>query len=67
VFGWLQKNGGIEEREMLRTFNCGIGMVLVTPPGAIGDLQARVRDLSLECFEIGEVTSGGADRVRYSR
>ena len=67
VFGWLQKNGGIEEREMLRTFNCGIGMVLVTPPGAIGDLQARVRDLGLECFEIGEVTSGGADRVRYSR
>jgi phosphoribosylformylglycinamidine cyclo-ligase len=29
VFGWLQDIGGIAEREMLRTFNCGIGMVIV--------------------------------------
>ena len=29
VFGWLAKSGGIETREMLRTFNCGIGMVVV--------------------------------------
>lgn len=29
VFEWLQKAGGIAERELLRTFNCGIGMVLV--------------------------------------
>ena len=27
VFKWLQTRGGIEEKEMLRTFNCGIGMV----------------------------------------
>ena len=29
VFGWLAKTGGIAEKEMLRTFNCGIGMLLV--------------------------------------
>jgi phosphoribosylaminoimidazole (AIR) synthetase len=29
VFGWLQGIGGVAEREMLRTFNCGIGMVIV--------------------------------------
>ena len=29
IFTWLQKAGGIDEAEMLRTFNCGIGMVLV--------------------------------------
>ena len=29
IFQWLQKAGGIDEAEMLRTFNCGIGMVLV--------------------------------------
>ncbi len=29
VFNWLQKAGGIDEAELLRTFNCGIGMVLV--------------------------------------
>ncbi|TGG96011.1 phosphoribosylformylglycinamidine cyclo-ligase [Natronospirillum operosum] len=31
VFQWLQQAGQIETREMLRTFNCGIGMVLVVP------------------------------------
>jgi phosphoribosylformylglycinamidine cyclo-ligase len=29
VFGWLQDIGGTPEREMLRTFNCGIGMIIV--------------------------------------
>ncbi|MBC8035969.1 MAG: phosphoribosylformylglycinamidine cyclo-ligase [Rhizobiales bacterium] len=29
VFAWLQKAGGVAEREMLRTFNCGIGMIVV--------------------------------------
>lgn len=29
VFGWLSKVGGIEETEMLRTFNCGVGMIVV--------------------------------------
>jgi phosphoribosylformylglycinamidine cyclo-ligase len=29
VFGWLQRLGGMAEREMLRTFNCGIGMIVV--------------------------------------
>ena len=29
VFGWLQEIGGTPEREMLRTFNCGIGMIAV--------------------------------------
>jgi len=51
VFGWLQKAGGIDDFEMLRTFNSGIGMVLVVSaeestrldlPGAtwIGELVA---------------------------
>ena len=31
VFNWLQKNGNVEESEMLRTFNCGIGMVVCLP------------------------------------
>ena len=29
VFQWLQKTGGVAESEMLRTFNCGIGMIVV--------------------------------------
>ncbi|EDQ33859.1 phosphoribosylaminoimidazole synthetase [Hoeflea phototrophica DFL-43] len=32
VFSWLARTGGVEPQEMLRTFNCGVGMVLVTAP-----------------------------------
>ncbi|MDR7146608.1 phosphoribosylformylglycinamidine cyclo-ligase [Rhizobium sp. BE258] len=32
VFSWLAKTGGVEAKEMLRTFNCGIGMIAVVSP-----------------------------------
>src|SRR5690606_30298112 len=32
VFGWLSRVGGMAEREMLRTFNCGVGMICVVDP-----------------------------------
>jgi len=41
VFRWLAQAGGIAESEMLRTFNCGIGMVAVTAPAQV-DAVARV-------------------------
>jgi phosphoribosylformylglycinamidine cyclo-ligase len=66
VFGWLQENGGIDEREMLRTFNCGIGMVIVTPESESGRVRAAAQDLGLSCYEIGEVrTAPGGSRVAY--
>ncbi len=39
VFQWLQSAGEIDAPEMLKTFNCGVGLVLVTPP----DREAEVR------------------------
>jgi phosphoribosylformylglycinamidine cyclo-ligase len=32
VFGWLQSAGNIAQDEMLRTFNCGVGMVVICAP-----------------------------------
>ncbi len=41
VFGWLQQQSGLDTTEMTRTFNCGIGMVLIVEPaGAAGTLAA---------------------------
>ncbi len=66
VFCWLQENGAIEETEMLRTFNCGIGMVLIVPGTETGALSKQAEQLGIECFEIGMVTVAGADSpVRY--
>jgi len=66
VFRWLQEHGRIEEAEMLRTFNCGIGMVMLAPAAAADHLTARAGDLGLECCKIGRVRQADADsRVRY--
>lgn len=35
IFNWLQENGNITEHEMYRTFNCGVGMIIVIPAGAV--------------------------------
>jgi phosphoribosylformylglycinamidine cyclo-ligase len=43
VFAWLAKTGGIAEREMLRTFNCGIGMICVVEAG---EANAVVKSLT---------------------
>lgn len=66
VFGWLQEIGGIAETEMLRTFNCGIGMVMLVAAAEAGRLLTQARDLGLECREIGTVVDrADAARVRY--
>ncbi|KAH7334299.1 aminoimidazole ribonucleotide synthetase [Rhizoctonia solani] len=55
VFRWLSKQGGVEPLEMARTFNCGIGMVVVI---AKEDVQ-RVKELiDGEVYKIGEIVSG---------
>ena len=57
VFQWLQENGQVEQNEMYRTFNCGIGMVLVVS----ADDAEKVVDLLIASGEtamvIGNVTN----------
>ncbi len=62
VFKWLQKEGGISEEEMLRTFNCGVGMVLVVAPQKVGKLCSRSAELGTRCFEIGRVTEAASNQ-----
>lgn len=42
VFRWLQETGGVPEEDMRRTFNLGIGMVLIVDAGAAGDVITRL-------------------------
>ena len=57
VFDWLQENGNIEEQEMLRTFNCGIGMVLVVDVADVIDVQKHFKDSGIENWVIGSIES----------
>ena len=43
IFDWIQTHGNISDREMLRTFNCGLGMVICVPPS---EAEAICRTLS---------------------
>ena len=55
VFRWLQEQGGVEEAEMLRTFNNGIGMVLCVPAGDAGRTAHLLTEAGETVYDIGEV------------
>ena len=55
VFEWLQEQGNIEDQEMLRTFNCGIGMVLVIDKADIDVIQTTFNNFGIENSVIGSI------------
>jgi phosphoribosylformylglycinamidine cyclo-ligase len=64
IFSWLQEKGQISDTEMLRTFNCGIGMVVITTKDDSNDCREFIKSTGLKCWEIGHVrksTSGKED------
>ncbi len=58
VFGWLQEIGQVEEREMFRTFNMGIGFVLVVAASDVAAVRACLAEQDEQAFVIGRVISG---------
>jgi phosphoribosylformylglycinamidine cyclo-ligase len=65
VFDWLQREGAVADAEMWRTFNCGIGFVLVLAPGDVAAVSADLSTAGLAHRAIGQVTRAGAgERVR---
>jgi phosphoribosylformylglycinamidine cyclo-ligase len=59
IFQVLQKEGNIGEEEMLRTFNNGIGLVLVVPHPQAGKIYDRLKALKEKPYWIGEVSRAG--------
>ncbi|WP_170437651.1 phosphoribosylformylglycinamidine cyclo-ligase [Ruegeria arenilitoris] len=58
VFRWMAETGGIAESEMLKTFNCGIGMIVVCAADRADDLAALLSDAGESVARIGSVTEG---------
>jgi phosphoribosylformylglycinamidine cyclo-ligase len=72
LFGWLAATGGITEPEMLRTFNCGVGMIVVVAPNEADAVAEIFRREGETVARLGEVTvskdsadQAGAPRVVY--
>lgn len=55
VFRWLADQGGVEHREMVRTFNCGVGMVIVASPDQVADVLRTLEAHGERAWECGEL------------
>ncbi len=62
VFGWLAKAGRLDDAEMLRTFNCGIGMVAVASKGETEAVLSTLREAGESAFVIGEIVAPRGDK-----
>jgi phosphoribosylformylglycinamidine cyclo-ligase len=59
IFNILQEAGNVEQSEMYRTFNMGIGMVLAVAAKDVDDILSRLSGLGEQAWLIGEVKAQG--------
>ncbi len=58
VFEWLQKEGGVADAEMRRTFNCGIGLMLIVAAENVEPVLVSLLNAGEEAFVCGELAAG---------
>jgi len=60
VFGWLQQVGGISDHELRRTFNCGVGFILIVEPASAEPVLAALLNAGETAFVCGQLTTAKA-------
>jgi len=65
LFSYMQKKAEIDDAEMYRTFNMGIGMILVVSPEDIAAVRQHFSSRNEPCYEIGSIVEGN-QTVRYN-
>lgn len=63
VFKWMQEASGLDDDGMLRTFNCGIGMVLIVNKEKVEEAKALLATAGETVFDLGVLTSGEESKV----
>ena len=66
IFKWLQENGSISNDDLLRIFNCGIGMVLLVDESISEEIKSDIKDSGFDCYNIGRVVKKESESVVYS-
>ena len=56
IFQWLQTVGNIDTQEMYRTFNCGVGLVLIVAPADVEDMIAGLNDNGETAWMLGKIS-----------
>lgn len=62
IFSFLKEKGGIPEDEMLKTFNNGVGMILIVKNKEAEEILARLQSMGEKAFLIGEIGKAGKDQ-----
>ncbi len=62
VFGWLAKAGRLDDAEMLRTFNCGIGMIVIAERGRVGDVMQALIDAGEAPVLLGAIIAPSGEK-----
>ncbi|KAI9495416.1 phosphoribosylglycinamide synthetase [Zychaea mexicana] len=57
IFQWLKQAGNLSAYEMSRTFNCGIGMVVVVDAGSVAQVKSLLQEANETVYEIGQVVT----------
>ena len=67
IFHWLMEHGNIDETEMYRTFNCGVGMVVAVPEDRVEDSLSLLRNSGEQAWVIGHLAhkDDGEDAVQF--
>lgn len=65
VFKWLQQAGNIEQSEMVRTFNCGVGFVMVVPSDKKDDVLHFLKEQGEIAWQIGQIIERTDKAVVY--
>ncbi|MCK4378818.1 MAG: phosphoribosylformylglycinamidine cyclo-ligase [Deltaproteobacteria bacterium] len=63
IFALISRLGGVSETEMLATFNCGIGMVLIVPADEVEEQMSRLQAMGETCYLIGKIAKREADEA----
>lgn len=58
IFGWMAEVAGIEMAEMLKTFNCGVGMIVVAPASVATAVETALREAGEAPFVLGKLVEG---------
>ncbi len=64
VFQWLQEKGNVDSYEMYRTFNCGMGMVIVVPEAVTEQALELLRNAGEDAFVVGHVAALNGEEER---
>jgi phosphoribosylformylglycinamidine cyclo-ligase len=61
IFELFRRIGNVSEREMYRTFNMGVGMVIVCSRSDLDPVKSHLKERGDKCYQIGAVVEGNRE------